>query len=60
MHFHTDPGAPFQYFTGYVKNFTGLVKPRKVWITQFALNKGTEEQSANFFEAGDGEVVGWE
>lgn len=50
MHFYTDPAAPFEYFTGYVKNFTALVKPRKVWITEFALNKGTDEQNANFLK----------
>jgi hypothetical protein len=50
MHFYTDPQAPFEYFTGYVKNFTEVVKPRKVWITEFALNKGTDEQNAAFLK----------
>lgn len=45
MHFYTTADAPFDYFTSYVQNFTKLVKPRKVWITEFALSEGADEKA---------------
>ncbi|QDS71318.1 hypothetical protein FKW77_001892 [Venturia effusa] len=50
MHFYTDTLAPFSYFTGYVQNFTQLVKPRKVWITEFALSDGDAKANAEFLK----------
>jgi hypothetical protein len=51
MHFYTDPLAPFDYFTSYVKNFTELVKPRKVWVTEFGLNQPvTDQQNEDFLK----------
>lgn len=50
MHFYTTHDAPFDYFTDYVKNFTALVKPRKVWITEFAFSDGTEQNNIDFLK----------
>ncbi|KAE9991878.1 hypothetical protein Vi05172_g6037 [Venturia inaequalis] len=50
MHFYTTADAPFDYFTSYVRNFTELVKPRKVWITEFALSGADEKANVEFLK----------
>lgn len=50
MHLYTTHDASFDYFTGYVNNFTQLVKPRKVWITELALSDGSVQNNIDFMK----------
>lgn len=50
MHFYTTPDAPFEYFTEYILNFTEIVRPRKVWVTEFALSNATEQENRVFLK----------